>query len=86
MRIEGEKKAQEMELNKAVGRKYKSNEIQITCVHCKNKTFQLGKALLNTRGLTFFDLDWLNESAHTLLCVRCGYIHWFGNQVVEIEE
>lgn len=85
LRKEGERKVKEMELDQ-LGREYKSNEIQVVCVHCKYKKFELGKALLNSRGMTFFDLDWLNESASTLICKRCGYIHWFGSEVAEIKK
>ncbi|MCT8140312.1 hypothetical protein H1D32_23000 [Anaerobacillus sp. CMMVII] len=83
LRIEGEKKAQEMLDVVKDGREYKSNDIDIICVHCKHTKFDLGKALLNSRELTFFDLDWLDKSAVTLICKRCGYIHWFGSNVVE---
>jgi len=33
--------------------------------------------MLNTRALTFFDLDWLNEEAAVRVCKRCGFLHWF---------
>ncbi|MGI9952628.1 hypothetical protein V3F56_09740 [Moorellaceae bacterium AZ2] len=67
------------------GYKYQSeNGVQVICVHCKYEFFHKGNALLNTRGLTFFGLDWLNESATTLICSRCGYIHWFGREVKQI--
>ena len=40
------------------GCKYNSEaELEITCTHCKYELFEQGKALLNTRGMTFFDLD-----------------------------
>lgn len=84
IRKEGEEKAKELVKYK-VGRKYKSNEVQVICIHCKHDKFDLGKALLNSRGMTFFDLDWLNESANTLICKRCGYIHWFGMKVTEMK-
>lgn len=85
MRKEGEEynKKRELEaVSKAKGNKYESgNGIQVICIHCKHEYFQKGSALLNTRGLTFFDLDWLNESATTLICAQCGFIHWFGKEV-----
>ncbi|KKM09925.1 hypothetical protein SY88_16905 [Clostridiales bacterium PH28_bin88] len=69
----------------ARGDKYESeNGIQVICGHCKNDFFHKGNALLNTRGLTFLDLDWLNQSATTLICTRCGYVHWFGREVRKI--
>lgn len=67
------------------GHKFESGAgIQIICTHCKNNHFHKGNAMLNTRGLTFFGLDWLNESATTLICSRCGYIHWFAKEVKKI--
>ncbi|WP_205600685.1 zinc ribbon domain-containing protein [Gracilibacillus sp. YIM 98692] len=89
LRKQGEKDAEEMALDKMLdknGREYKSNDIQVTCIHCKHAKFGLGQAQLNTRGLTFMGLDWLNESVHTLICKRCGYIHWFSGEVSEIKE
>ncbi|MGI6450591.1 MAG: hypothetical protein ACOX3R_09960 [Desulfitobacteriia bacterium] len=59
---------------------------QITCLHCEHDRFAEGRALLNTRGLTFLDLDWLNEGATTLTCKRCGFIHWFGLEVMPVNE
>nr|WP_106779376.1 hypothetical protein [Lysinibacillus timonensis] len=88
LRIEGQKIADEMQREKeesTIGREYKANEIEVSCVHCKHNKFEQSKALLNTRGLTFFDIEWLNDSATTLLCKRCGFIHWFRGKVEEIK-
>ena len=69
------------------GHKFKSEaDLDIICLHCRHDRFEKGNALLNTRGLTFFDLEWLNDSATTLMCKRCGLIHWFGKEVREIKE
>ena len=66
------------------GVRYKSQDgTNIACLHCGHDLFHKGTALLNTRGMTFFGFDWLNESAVTLICKRCGYIHWF---LKELEE
>jgi predicted nucleic-acid-binding Zn-ribbon protein len=84
LRKKGEEQAKELE-EKSAGYKYKSQAgIQIFCHHCKYDHFHKGNALLNTRGLTFLDLDWLNESATTLVCHRCGFIHWFGKEVKQL--
>ncbi len=50
--------------------------IKLTCKHCGNTRFVYRDALLNTKGLTFFDLDWLNKSADVFVCARCGFLHW----------
>jgi len=85
IRKEGEEYNKKRELE-ARGHKYESdNGIPVRCIHCKHEYFQKGSALLNTRGLTFFDLDWLNESATTLICTQCGFIHWFGKAVKQID-
>lgn len=49
----------------------------VTCSHCGGTSFDKGSALLNSRGLTFFDLDWANASADTYICKACGHIEWF---------
>jgi predicted nucleic-acid-binding Zn-ribbon protein len=84
LRKKGEEQLKQMEA-KANGFRYISEaEVEILCNHCKYDRFHKGSALLNTRGLTFFDLDWLNESATTLVCHRCGFIHWFGREVKQL--
>lgn len=81
MRKQGEEYAKKIE-QQAKGQKYESAAgIQIICGHCNHDHFLQGKALLNSRGLTFFDLEWLNEAAITLMCDKCGYIQWFGKDV-----
>lgn len=88
LRIEGQKIADEMNREKEqskIGRRYKVNDIEISCVQCNHNKFELGKALLNTRGLTFLDVEWLNNSATTLICKRCSFVHWFAREAKEIE-
>lgn len=86
MRKKGEELI-EKEEERSKGNKYSSEaDLQIACTHCGYEYFEQGKALLNTRGMSFFDLDWLNADAITLICIRCGYIHWFGKKVTEIKD
>jgi predicted nucleic-acid-binding Zn-ribbon protein len=59
---------------------YSAGGIVITCTHCKNNSFHQGKAQLNTRGATFLGFDWLNKSATTLVCSKCGLIQWFAEE------
>lgn len=49
----------------------------LKCPHCGHGAFHQGSALLNTAGMTFFNLDWANRSATTLACTQCGHIDWF---------
>ena len=49
----------------------------LRCQHCGGETFFAREILMNTRGLTFLNLDWLNQSAATYECSGCGFIAWF---------
>jgi predicted nucleic-acid-binding Zn-ribbon protein len=49
----------------------------IACAHCGNELFETREILLNTRGLTFLKLDWLNRSATALGCANCGLVQLF---------
>lgn len=53
------------------------NDAQLRCHVCAGEHFRKREGLVNTQWLTLFRLDWLNESAHCISCVRCGYTHWF---------
>jgi uncharacterized protein len=52
----------------------------IKCSQCTNDQFVLGSALLNTAGMTFFNLDWANRQATILTCSSCTHIMWFLRQ------
>ena len=52
----------------------------VRCPHCGNTTFAPGRALLNTAGLTLFNLDWADPAATILVCSECGRIEWFAQQ------
>ena len=56
----------------------------IVCPHCGGRVFQAGEGQLNTSLMTFFKLDWLDESATVLICTRCGQIQWFGKRPVRV--
>ncbi|MGA8264004.1 MAG: hypothetical protein WB779_06140 [Ignavibacteriaceae bacterium] len=49
----------------------------VICQHCANDRFTTRQAQLNTKGLTFLDLDWANPAADVLICANCGFLHWF---------
>ncbi len=50
---------------------------KIVCPNCQHDQFQSQTVLLNTRGLTFLKLDWLNAAATILICSNCSLIQWF---------
>ncbi len=66
------------------GNRYAAAGKAVVCPHCSRDTFHRGTALLNTAGLSFLDLDWLNRSATTLACARCGLIQWFLSDLVRL--
>lgn len=49
----------------------------VTCHHCGGQKFTSKEVLFNTRGLTFFNLDWLNRSATALVCTNCTLVQLF---------
>jgi len=49
----------------------------VRCTHCGGQEFDRRDVLMNTRGATFFNLDWLNRKAVALACRQCGRIEWF---------
>jgi hypothetical protein len=59
---------------------------RIVCSHCGGEVFELQSALVNTRALTFFSLDWLNRGAMVLVCESCGLLTWFRNAPDRIRE
>lgn len=50
------------------------------CLNCQFTDFAQSEFLLNTRGMTMFDLDAFNATANCLICRRCGFIHWFATR------
>ncbi|MHB8799390.1 MAG: zinc ribbon domain-containing protein [Thermoanaerobaculia bacterium] len=49
----------------------------VSCPHCGGQSFEERQAVVNTRGLTFFGLDWLDKGVTVLSCTRCGLLQWF---------
>ncbi len=49
----------------------------VRCPHCNGQEFGRRDVLMNTRGATFFNLDWLNRKAVALTCKQCSRIEWF---------
>lgn len=51
----------------------------VTCPHCGGTHFFEREALLDGRGLSFLDLEWLGSSATVLVCTGCGRVEWFAD-------
>ena len=61
-------------------KKWIINGKEIRCPHCLQNLFYMRKALLNTPGMTFFDLDAFNKNAYILKCQTCSMILWFNKK------
>ncbi len=57
--------------------RYTAGGKTLLCTHCGHDRFDSQTAVVNTRGLTFFGLDWLDKGATVLSCTRCGLVQWF---------
>jgi DNA-directed RNA polymerase subunit RPC12/RpoP len=55
----------------------------VRCPHCGEGKFAPASALLNTRGLSAFNLDWADPSATILVCAECGRIEWYAHEPTE---
>lgn len=62
-------------------REYLAADIKVKCPHCAGTEFQGQKVLMNTSGMTFLGLDWLNNEAFVLKCDRCGQLQWFAEEL-----
>ncbi len=48
------------------------------CHVCRTGTeFVQREVNMNTKGMSFLNLDWLNKSGDGAICRTCGYIHVF---------
>lgn len=60
------------------GFEYEAGGKPISCSQCGNTRFQKSKAQLNTKHMTLWKLDFMDKSARTLRCKKCGQLYWFG--------
>lgn len=58
-------------------KQFSVNNRVVKCSHCETDLFYRSKAQLNTAGMSFLGLDWLNKSADILICRECGQVLWF---------
>lgn len=50
---------------------------KLLCAVCEHDRFWSRTTLMNTKGATFFGVDWANKEAVNYVCEQCGYIFWF---------
>lgn len=65
--------------------RYEVAGVKVACTHCRGALFESRQVLLNTRGLTFFNLDWLNRAATALVCRNCGLVQIFAGGTAPTE-
>lgn len=63
--------------------KFKVGNISLTCPICGHDEFDRREMLMNTSGMSFMGMDWLNSSACALVCQRCKRIELFGESPAE---
>ena len=66
--------------------KFTVKGLTLKCQHCGHDLFSHRRILLNTRGMTFFGLDWLNADADIYVCAECGHLMWFASDAVSTEK
>ena len=49
----------------------------VPCPICGHDRFWTRKTLMDTRGASFFGVDWVNPTAVNYICNRCGHVLWF---------
>ena len=59
-------------------------DFPLACQFCSYQLFYDREVMLNTSGLTMFDLDWLNRSAVGLICAQCGHVMLFEGDNVSL--
>jgi predicted nucleic-acid-binding Zn-ribbon protein len=62
---------------KPAAKHYQIKGHTLECPVCKNNTFWTRKTLMNTKGMTFFKVEWANKEADNYVCDNCGYVSWF---------
>lgn len=50
---------------------------QLACTVCGHTSFHERSAQLNTAGMSFLNLDFLNKTATCYICEQCRHILWF---------
>jgi hypothetical protein len=60
-----------------------SNGQSMRCLMCGWTQFETRFWKLNTAGMEFMNLAWLNKDACCVVCQRCRYIHWFDLRLAE---
>jgi predicted nucleic-acid-binding Zn-ribbon protein len=76
----------EEEIETSAAQRFAAAGSAIQCAHCGHDRFESRAMLLNTRGLTFLKLDWLNQSATVLTCANCGQIQLFAGRPAVLVE
>jgi len=56
----------------------------LACPVCGNARFWHREAQLNTRLMSFLDLDWVNPRGDCYICERCRHIMWFYNETAKL--
>ena len=56
---------------------YQVFDRKLVCPVCENNKFYTRETLMNTAGMAFFNLEFINKTANNYICDKCGYVYWF---------
>lgn len=54
------------------------------CLVCRGELFTDQEIKLNTTGMEFLGMEWLNRSGTALICDRCSFVHTFAGDGFEL--
>ena len=63
--------------------KFKVGSNPLICPVCGHDEFDRREMQMNTSGMTFMRMDWLNDSACALVCQQCKRIELFAESPAE---
>ena len=52
---------------------------ELRCTYCGGKEFEARRAVMDTRGMTFFGLSWANRGATEYVCGSCHFVMTFAD-------
>ncbi|WAC18904.1 hypothetical protein OVA24_16860 [Luteolibacter sp. SL250] len=59
--------------------RFRVGGVPLVCPLCAHDEFDRRSMLMNTTGMSFFGMDWLNKSACALVCRKCSRIELFAD-------
>jgi hypothetical protein len=74
--LQEQRERQDRQGSPSAGRSYRLMGQPIVCA-CSSSRFVAGSMSMHSRAASFFNVEWMGDSAVTLTCVTCGRIQLF---------